>query len=67
MNVKSWRTTAAAVAGLLVLLGNAATALLDSDPATMPNWDAIFVMGAPLVGLLFARDNSVSSEDAGAK
>ena len=65
----SWRTS---VAGWLALLGAAATALaayFDNDPATVP--DVAAVMDAAVValvgiGLLAARDNTVSSERAGA-
>ena len=64
--MKSWKTTAAAVIGFVVLLLNAATQILDEDPATNPDYGAIGTAGAALVGLLFARDNDVSSEKAGA-
>jgi hypothetical protein len=63
----SWRTTAAAVSGLLVLVFTALGALIDGDPTTQPDWNPIFVMAAPLVGLIFARDNKVSSKEAGAE
>lgn len=67
VNISSWKTTAAAVAGLLGLLSAAAQALLDADPATNPDWNTLFVLAMPMVGLLFARDNAVSSEAAGAQ
>jgi len=62
----SWKTTTGGVIALLVLLLNAAAAMLDDDPETNPDLNAIGV-AAVAVSALFARDNSVSSEEAGAK
>ena len=62
----SWRTTLLgllAVGGAVVSFGKA---LLDGDPATMPDFDALLAAFAGL-GLIFARDNKVTSESAGAK
>lgn len=62
----SWRTS---VLGILTLLGSIVTfgqALLDGDPATVPDFDAI-VAALAGIGLIFARDNKVSSEEAGIK
>ena len=62
----SWRTTvlgALAVGGAVITFGKA---LLDGDPATVPDFDAVLAAFAG-IGLLFARDNKVSSESAGAK
>lgn len=66
--MKSWKTT---TAGILAIVGAAialiANPLLDNDPATVPNFvEFISIAGAGVVGL-FARDNNVSSEDAGIK
>jgi len=41
--------------------------LLDSDPLTRPDWDLFFMNLGPSIGLLFARDDQVTSEEAGAK
>lgn len=62
----SWKTTTSGVIALLVLLLNAAVAMLDEDPNTNPDFNAISV-AAVAVGTMFARDVDVTSEQAGAK
>lgn len=65
--MKSWKTTASAVAALVTLIGAIIGQLTDGNPETNPDWNvAIPVLFAGLTGL-FARDNKVSSESAGAK
>jgi len=63
----SWRTTLAGVAAAGVALLAVVQAYFDNDPATIPNWEV--AIGAILagIGLIFARDNTVTSEQAGAK
>ena len=63
----SWRTTFAGVAAAGIALLAVAQAYFDNDPATVPQWE--IAIGAIIagVGLIFARDNKVSSEAAGAK
>lgn len=58
--MKNWKTTAAAVAALLVLVGSAARALLDGDPTT--NVDLVTFIPAVIaaVGLIFAKDSNVT-------
>lgn len=63
----SWRTTSVGIAGLLALIGGAAKLVLDGDPSTNPDWNAVIPAGLALIGSLVARDNKVSSEEAGAK
>lgn len=63
----NWKTT---VAGILQFLGIAAVEfgyLLDLDPLTVPNWSLIVGSLITLIGLLFARDADVTSEDSGLK
>ena len=66
--MKSWKTTTcgilAAVAAGITLV---AVPLLDEDPATVANWGAFGATLAVAIGLLMARDNNKTSEDAGAK
>ena len=61
--MKSWRTT---LAGILMVVGTIAMQLyylLDGDPSTKFNLDAVLsVLGG--LGLLFARDHVVTSEEA---
>jgi hypothetical protein len=65
--VTSWRTTTAGIAAIVVAIGTAVGALFDADPLTLPDWGAVAAAVMAGVGLLAARDNKVSSEQAGAK
>jgi len=60
------KTTTGGIVALVALICNAAAAMLDDDPETNPDWNAVAV-AAVAVGTLFARDNDVSSEESGAK
>jgi len=60
----SWRTSAAGIAAILTAVGAAMSALSDNDPQTMPDWGAVIAATIAGVGLLFARDNRVTSEEA---
>ena len=63
----SWRTTTAGIAAIVVAIGTAVGALFDADPLTLPDWGAVAAAVMAGLGLLAARDNKVSSEQAGAK
>jgi hydrogenase/urease accessory protein HupE len=63
----SWKTTTAGVAGIAIAILSVAQATLDGDPLTVPNWEAAIAAVVTGLGLLFARDNNVTSEQAGAK
>jgi hypothetical protein len=63
----SWRTTTAGIAAIVVALGTAVGALFDADPLTLPDWGAVAAAVMAGIGLLAARDNRVTSEQAGAK
>jgi hypothetical protein len=65
--MKSWRTTTAGIAAIVVAIATAVGALFDADPLTLPDWGAVAAAIMAGVGLLAARDNKVSSEQAGAK
>lgn len=62
----SWRTTAAGATVIIAALLNLAVALWDDDKTTKPDvaGAAVAIVGG--LGLIFARDNGVTSEDAGA-
>jgi hypothetical protein len=64
---KSWKTTCAGIAGILVALASCAQAALDNDPATVPNYEIALAAVITGLGLIFARDNDKSSESVGAK
>lgn len=65
--MKSWKTTTAGILGILGLVATAASAAIDNDPATVAQWEIIIPAIIGQIGLLFARDNNVTSEAAGAK
>ena len=52
---------------MLVAIGSAVTAMFDNDPVTQPEWSAVIAACMAGFGLIFARDNKVSSESAGAR
>lgn len=68
--MKSWRTT---TLGILTILGSlipSVKALIDGDPNTNVDMNAVGVALIGLFGgggLMAARDNKVTSEQAGAK
>lgn len=66
--LKSWKTTVSGIMGIIVagwqLIGSP---LLDSDPTTVANFSAFIPVLLVGLGLVAARDNGVSSEQAGAK
>lgn len=64
--MKSLKTTALGIFALLTALGAAGTALLDGNPETSLDIGSVIGAFAGL-GLIFARDHNVSSEDAGIK
>lgn len=65
--MKSWRTTTTAILAILGLLAPAIAAAVDGNPATDPNWQIVIPAVIAAATGLFARDNKVTSEQAGAK
>ena len=63
---KSWRTSTLGVIAILSAIANAVKTALDGDPATNPDWPTLVTSITAGWGLLVARDNVVSSEQAGA-
>ena len=64
--MKSWKTTLTGLITLLITIMSGIKAVVDGDPAT--NVDINEVIGAVVgIGLLFARDNNVTSEQLGLK
>lgn len=65
--MKSWKTTLAGIMGFITLAWSQLQFLIDTDPTTNPEWNIVIGAFMALLTGLFARDNDVSSEDAGAK
>lgn len=65
-HVNSTKTTLTGVCTILVAVASAAKAILDGDPATVPDWTSTITAITAGFGLIFARDNNVTSEQAGA-
>jgi hypothetical protein len=63
----SWRTTLFGAGGILAVAVTAINALADGNPATNPDWTSVVATISGCIGLLFARDNKVTSEQAAAK
>lgn len=63
----SWKTSATGWGAALVIIGTVLKQLTDGDPATNPDWNTLIPAFLVAIGLSTARDNNVSSEDAGLK
>jgi hypothetical protein len=58
MHGKSWKTTGAGVAAIMVAGGAALAALTDNNASTVPDWPALIAALIAGIGLIFAKDNS---------
>lgn len=67
MNLSSPQTKFLGLAAILSALGGALNLLFDGNPATNPDWATVGAAIASGWGLIIARQNNVSSEEAGAK
>lgn len=63
----SWKTTVTGICTIVVAIGAAIKALVDGDASTNPDWPTVISAVTAGIGLIVARDNSVTSEQAGAK
>lgn len=62
--MKSWKTTLTGVLTVIIAAGTAIKLLLTGG---QPDWTATIAAITAGLGLIAARDNSVTSEQAGAK
>ena len=65
-STKSIKTTVVGVLAVLMAVLGAAQLLLDGDPATSPDWNAVGAAIMAGVGLILARDGDKTSEEVGA-
>jgi len=63
----SWQTTTMGVIGIVIAVANAISAFVDGNPATNVDFAVLITQITMGLGLIKARDNGVSSEEAGAK
>jgi hypothetical protein len=54
--MKNWKTTVAALLGLVGLAATQGQAMLDGNPETVANWQIIIPAAIACVGLIFAKD-----------
>ncbi len=65
--MKSWKTTAAGIAAIVAAVALAISHQFDTDPTTVADWSAVITALTAGVGLVLARDNDRTSEQAGAR
>ncbi len=58
--MKSWKTTLAAILGLLSLAATQGSAMLDNDPLTIPDWSLVITATITCIGLILAKDSNVT-------
>ncbi len=61
------KTTLLGIAAIVQVLAAALIAQFDTNPATVADWSAVATQITLGVALLFARDNKVSDQQAGAR
>ncbi len=65
--LKSWRTSLAGLLSAIAMSIPTIQAAIDGNPATVPDWSIVVGAVGLAVVAFFARDNKVTSEQAGAK
>lgn len=58
----SWKTTAVGVLLFLEVLSANLAALMDTDPNTVADWNAVVIAATAMIGLIAARDGDKSTE-----
>lgn len=54
--MKSMKTTAAAIIGVVTIVLTQVGAIIDADPATVANWNSVTPALVACIGLFFAKD-----------
>jgi len=65
--MSSWQTTTTGILTIVIAVGSAVKVLIDNDISTNPDWNTVAAAITAGLGLIFARDNKVTSERAGAR
>lgn len=63
----SWKTSMAGIVAIVTAILNVVNLLMDGNPATNPDWTLTISAIMAGIGLVFARDNGVTSKQAGAE
>jgi hypothetical protein len=63
----SWKTTVTGICTIAIAIGAAVKAMVDGDASTNPDWPTVISAITAGIGLIMARDNGVTSEQAGVK
>lgn len=64
---RSPRTTAAGILGFVAVLATQLQHALDTDPATVADWNVVVGAAIFAFGFILSRDNAVNSRKAGAE
>jgi hypothetical protein len=65
--IKSYKTTLTGILAAVAAVATAFVAQFDTDPLTTPDWALVASSVMAGIGLIFARDWNVTSEDEGLK
>lgn len=57
----SWKTSLFGASGLITIVFNVASMLMDEDPNTNPDWSVMLPLLMTSIGALFAKDSNVSN------
>jgi hypothetical protein len=63
--MKNYRTSLFGTGGIVIIVVNVVSMLLDGDPTTNPDWSVTFAALMPSIAALFSRDAKVTSKSMG--